>query len=345
MSDFFEDIRKNIYEQFEIERKTIQTREKESPLEVVIKPEALDISALEQGKGKPTLWRPTSWDEYKGQRKAKSLLQAHIQGCRNLKENFPHLLVDGLAGTGKTTLLQLVASELNLNFTYCIAETLKSPQQVIDKIVESRGGILMIDEIHGLSRKVNEFLLPIIEDFRVNDQFIKPFSLFGATTELGQIIKKFKPFLDRFTIKLTLEPYTTETLIAIVKQFKNKSYPNISVEEKIYESIAKNCRETPRLALSLLKSYIFMQDINKVFEANSIVKDGITEKDIRLLKYLRDNPKGVGLNTIALYLQTSEANYQYSIESYLLKKGFINRLPRGRQISEKGKEFLNEINT
>lgn len=312
----------------------------DSKIEVIIKPEALDTSALESTNDNKKLWRPQKFEEYIGQTKAKELLQAHIEGSKRLNENFPHLLISGLAGTGKTTLLQLVANKLNLDFVYCIAETLKSPQQVVDKIVECKGGILMIDEIHGLSRQINEFLLPIIEDFRVNNQYIKKFSLFGATTELGQIIKKFKPFLDRFPLKLTLESYTHQNLAIIAKQFKEKTFPNIQVDDSIYELISKNCRETPRLALSLLKSYIFIQDIKKVLYANSIVKDGITEQDIKLLKYLEENPKGVGLNTISLYLQTSEANYQYSIESYLLKKGLITRLPRGRIITEKGKEFL-----
>ena len=316
--------------------------EDKNQMEVVIKPEALDLSALNTEE-KSSLWRPEKFEEYLGQNNLKTILKSYISGCKEMEKVFPHMMIDGKAGTGKTTIAYLLAKYLDKTFVECVATTLSSQQQLVDKIVEAKGGILFIDEIHMINSKLANFILPILEDFQISGQRIKPFTLFSATTELGVLLKKFKPLVDRMKIQKTLEPYTIDQLTQLTKQYKNKTFPKHEVKEEVYKKIAGNCRGTPRIAIRYLESYIFMQiPIEEVFRTYSIVKDGITKQDIKVLKLLQEKEKGVGLKALSAYLGTSEANYLYTIEGYLIEKGLITITTR-RQITEKGIQFLKGV--
>lgn len=315
-------------------------KEKDKPTEIIIKPEALDISNVEKDESETQLWRPSSFDEYIGQENLKRILKGYIKGTKELKVNFPHMMIDGKAGMGKTTIAYLLAQYLNIPFVECVATTLQSQQQLVDKIVACKGGVLFIDEIHMISSKLANFILPILEDFQINGQRIKRFTLFTATTEKGTLIKKFKPFVDRMKIAKTLENYTHKELTILIKQFKDKSYPSKNIKESVYSKIASNCRGTPRIAIRYLESYIFMDiPIEEVFKAYNIVREGITKDDIKILKLLKEKEKGIGLKSLCAYLGTSEANYLYQIEGYLIERGFMTITHR-RQITERGKDFL-----
>lgn len=312
----------------------------ESPLSITIKPELLDVSALEEDKSCKHLWRPSEWNEYIGQQNLKNVLQGYINGTKEMNKVFPHIMIDGRAGTGKTTIIYLIAKKLGIPFVECVTNTIQSPQQFVDKLVETNGGILFMDEIQEINRKVANFILPLLEDFQINGKRIKPFTLACATTEKGELIKKYKPFVDRMKIQKTLEQYTIEELTVLTKQYKEKTFPNNKIDEKIYIQIAKNCRGTPRIAIRWIESYIFMNcSIEEVFKSYNIVKDGITTDDIKVLKLLNEKEKGVGLKAICAFLGTSEANYLYQIEGYLIEKGLITITHR-RQITSLGKEFL-----
>lgn len=316
--------------------------EENSPMEIIIKPEALDLSDLEESTEK-SLWRPETFEEYLGQKNLKTILKSYIKSHKEMNRTFPHMMIDGKAGTGKTTIAYLVAKMLDKPFVECVATTLQSQQQLVDKIVECKGGVLFIDEIHMINAKLANFILPIIEDFHINGQKIKPFTLFTATTELGVLLKKFKPFVDRMKICKTLEPYSIEELKILVKQYREKTFPEAEVPEDVYYNIAGNCRGTPRIAIRYMESFIFMQiPIKEVFETYNVIKDGITKQDIRVLNLLNEKEKGVGLKAISAFLGTSEQNYLYQIEGYLIEQGLLTITTR-RQITDKGKEFLNEI--
>lgn len=316
--------------------------EEYSPTEIIIKPEALDLSSLE-GSEEKSLWRPETFSEYLGQKNLKTILKSYIKSHKEMNRTFPHMMIDGKAGTGKTTIAYLVAKLLDKTFVECVATTLQSQQQLVDKIVECKGGILFIDEIHMINSKLANFILPILEDFQISGQKIKPFTLLSATTELGVLLKKFKPFVDRMKISKTLEPYSIEELRILVKQYKEKTFPDAVIPEGVYFNIAKNCRGTPRLAIRYIESFIFMQiPIEEVFKTYCIVKNGITEQDIKVLKLLNEKEKGVGLKALSAFLGTSEQNYLYQIEGYLIEQGYLTITSR-RQITEKGKELLNEI--
>lgn len=317
---------------------------KDKPTEIVIKPEALDLSVLDKEiDSKPHFWRPDSWDCYIGQKNLKAILQSYLKGTKEMNKNFPHLLISGRAGTGKTTVIYLLSKYLNVPFVECVANTIVSPQQLVDKLAEVKGGILFLDEIHTINKKVANFILPILEDFQINGQKILPFTFASATTEAGTLIKKYKPFFDRMKINKELDPYTLEELSILTKQYKDKNFPSKNISEDTYLKIAKNCRATPRIAIRLLESYIYMGcSIEEVFKAYNIIKDSLTENDVKVLRLLAEKEKGIGLKALASYLATSEENYLYQIEGYLIEQGYITITNR-RMINDKGKEFLKEI--
>ena len=325
-----------------ISNRKLTISNKTLPLEIIIKPEALDTSSLHDNNSKK-LWRPSKFEEYIGQNNLKNILKGYISGTKELNISFPHMMIDGKAGMGKTTIAYLLSKYLDLNFVECVATTLQSQQQLVDLISESKGGIVFIDEIHMLNKKLANFILPILEDFQISGQRIKPFTLFACTTEKGILLKKYKPLVDRMKIQYTLQDYNHNELKYLIQQFKQKTYPTKKVEERVYDLIAKNCRGTPRIAIRYLESYIFMNiPIEKVFKSYNIIKDSITTEDIKVLKLLAEKEKGIGLKSICAFLSTSEENYLYSIEGYLIQQGLMTITTR-RCITDKGRRFLNEL--
>jgi len=315
---------------------------KNNPQEIIIKPELLDTSKLTTSI-QTNLWRPTEFSQYIGQESLKDILQSYIRGCKELDRPFPHFLVDGKAGTGKSTVAYILANKLGLNFKECIANTIRSPQQLIDLLVEVNGGVLLVDELQVINKQVATFFLSILEDFKINGQYIKPFTLMACTTEKGVLLKKWKPLVDRFKIQKTLDAYTIKELVALLKQYKDKTFKNANIEESNFILISKNSRGTPRIGIRLLESFIYMQKpLSHVLKAYNIIQDGITTEDIKVLKLLADNPKGIGLNSICAYLQTSIENFMYQQESYLIELGLMT-IGNRRTITEKGKQLLTSL--
>lgn len=285
---------------------------------------------------------PKKFSEYIGQSKVKEILSNYITSIKERKSVFPHLLIHGKAGHGKTTLAKIIANTLRVPFVEVIASSIDG-NELVNKIKNLKGGILFVDEVHGLDRDTVEQVYQLMETFTWNGSSIPRFTLIGATTEMGEILKSKKPFYDRFKIVLELDDYTIRDLMKIGKQYRQKAFPKDPLKDSILETIAKNCRETPRKMISLVESAIYFKgDMRKVLSAFSIIKDGFTEKDKKLLSYLAMNDI-VGLQGISAFLDTSEHNYLYEIEPYLIKKGAIVRSPRGRKISESGKLLLKTL--
>lgn len=285
------------------------------------------------------IYRPETFEDYIGQNKAKDILKSYIIGTRKRSCVFPHTLIHGSAGYGKTTLARLIA--IYLGVKYC---TLIASSTAIDEIKEMinlvEGGIVFVDEIHGLKRDDVEKLYSILEDFTG----VIPFTMIGATTELGEIIKDKKPFFDRFKILIELERYTLEDLIRMASLYKNRLFDNENIKNGHYISLAKNCRGTPRTLIRLLEALVYLDgDIKRVLNNFSIIKDGFTLADLKILEYIKLNQKGVGLSSLANYLDTSQENYVYYIEPYLLQTGVLLRTGRGRVITEKGIQLLEEL--
>ena len=290
------------------------------------------------------IYRPTTFNEYIGQKKAKSILQRYIEEVKNRNLVMPHILLYAPPGTGKTTLARIIAKELNVNFTECITAELTNYIKLLNLIKQVDGGVLFLDEIHNINKKMAELTYTLIEDFKWRDNYIKPFTLIGATTELGDMIKRMKPFVDRFKLIIELEPYRVDEIKRIIKQYKNKIFPDDNLSDEIYTEIAINSRLTPRLAIRLLEATIFFKgDLKSVLVNFNIIKDGFTTRDLQVLQLLYKNPKGIGLQALASYINVTPNDYLYNIEPYLLQKGVINRTPRGRKITEDGIEILKQL--
>jgi Holliday junction DNA helicase RuvB len=313
---------------------------KNKPTEVIIKPEALDTSKLSEGEGQKT-YRPTSFDEYIGQYQAKQRIKTYISGCKIHNEIFPHTFISASAGCGKTVLANILSNMLDKKFVCCTAGDLKSEQQLIDKIIECNEGILFVDECHRISNKIGTFMLPILEEFKVVGKYIKPFTCIFATTHKGNLSENLSALVQRFQLDIELQQYSQEELIAILKKYNEKQYNSISVPDDIYKIISNNARFTPRIARTLLKEYIYTGDWEVVKNNNFIVQEGLTEKDIKVLRYLKEN-NGCGKNNLAKLLRVEPKTYEFEIEPYLILLELIS-VGSKRKITVQGKLLLERI--
>ena len=314
---------------------------KDNPLSITIKPDVLDVSNLKEGSGSKQ-YRPKTLNNYIGQEEAKELILDEIKGCKENNEPFSHTFISAPAGHGKTLLAEIIAELLDKKVVFTTGGQLKSEQQFVDKINECKGGVIIIDEANKLPDKVGFFMLPTIEKFEVDGKSLIPFTVIFMTTHKGDIAKNLDALIQRCDLQLELNHYNEEQLIIILKHYKNKQYPDKNISEDIYKAIAKNCKNTPRMARTLVRKYIFSRDWNRVLKMNKIIKNGLTDQDIKILKYLASKPKGTGKNPIANHLRIKPANYEFEIEPYLIFKDYIEVTNR-RKITEKGIKFLKEI--
>lgn len=290
-------------------------------------------------------FRPSTFEEYIGQTKAKEIVKRYIEGSREMKVPFPHLLINGESGTGKTSLAYLIGKELKVPVKEIITSELGPNTNWFEVVQEVKGGILFLDEIHGLERSNGERLYPVMEDFKYNGRPIRPFTLIGATTLLGEIRKDRSPLIERFEVPiLELEKYTWEDLMQIGIQYNAKKYPEYILPKETQEMLAKNSRGIPRRIEHLVKATIYFKgDYKAVFHNFGVIKFSFTLKDLRALQYISSNITGVGLQSIGSFLGTDTENYLYEIEPYLLQNGLILRSQRGRKITEKGLKYIDAL--
>jgi len=282
------------------------------------------------------LYRPLSFNDYIGQNKAKNMLKAFITGSKKFDKVYPHTIIHGNAGCGKTTLARIIASEVNVGFTEILASD-TDVDTFLDAIKEVDGGIVFLDEVHRMKRDTVEQLYSIMEDFTWNGTAVPEFTLIGATTEIGEIIKNRKPFYDRFKIIIELEDYTNDDMYKIIKKYISNTFQTEPVKNKALKIISENSRVTPRKAIRLA-DYLYYsgKKIAKVLEDNQIIDKGFTAKDLKVLEYLHKVGKPVGLDSLSLYLDVPRVTYNYEIEPYLIKTGVISRTSRGRDITSDG---------
>lgn len=318
--------------------------QKQQPLEVIIKPEALDTSALVEGEGN-TEYRPKTWSEYIGQDIAKDRVQGLVDGCKKHNKPFPHIFLSAPPGHGKTLFASILGNQLNRKVIVTTGGELKSEQIFIDKVVESDGGIILIDEANRINKKVGFYMLPLMETFELyqngEKKKLKPFVLILASTHKGDLAKDLDALLQR-CLSIDLEAYNQEQLVTIVKQYSQKEYPNVFVADPIFNELAKNSRQTPRIVKNLLREYIYVENLNKVLENNQIIKNGITKTDIEVLKYLSRNESGAGKDSIAKFLRMKPQTFVNEVETYLIFQEFIEISSR-RKLTQKGKDFLKDL--
>ena len=295
--------------------------------------------------------RPKVLSEYIGQEKAKSNLKVYIESAKVRGEALDHVLLYGPPGLGKTTLSGIIANEMGVNIRTTSGPAIEKQGDLAAILTNlSEGDVLFIDEIHRLSRAVEEILYPAMEDYALDIIIgkgpsarsirlpIPKFTLIGATTRAGQLTT---PLRDRFGVLLKLELYTPEELATIVK--RSAEILQISVTEDGAYAIASRSRGTPRIANRLLKRVrdfalvkgngtISSEIAKYALEALEIDELGLDNIDRRMLeaiiKFYGGGP--VGLDTLAATIGEEAITIEDVYEPYLMQIGFLARTPRGR---------------
>lgn len=305
--------------------------------------------------------RPKTLSEYIGQEKAKENLSIYIEAARKRGEALDHVLLYGPPGLGKTTLSMIIASELGVNIRVTSGPAIEKPGDLASLLSGlSENDVLFIDEIHRLSRAVEEVLYPAMEDYaldiiigkgpaarsiRIN---LPHFTLVGATTRAGQLTA---PLRDRFGVILRLELYKPEELCKII--CRSAGLLQIPCEQEGALELAKRSRGTPRIANRLLKrardfaqvlgdGIITEEMVRSSLEKLEIDSLGLEPLDRRMLRVMIENFHGgpVGLETIAALLGEEAVTIEDVYEPYLMQLGFLARTPRGRCVTDKAYEHL-----
>jgi Holliday junction DNA helicase RuvB len=287
--------------------------------------------------------RPNSFDNIIGQSAVVTRLKISTTGCKINNNVLPHVLIDGPPGLGKTTIASAIATEMDVNLYTANAATLRSVKSVIPYLLRmTKRSVFFIDEIHRLPKLVEEFLYPVMEDFKMSiildkepeEIEVPAFTLIGATTSGGSLSQ---PFYDRFQIKEHLSFYTDEELAKLAGS--NAEKLGLSMSENDLLEIAKRSKGTPRILngrLQWYKNYITCNktgNIDEVFALQGVDENGLDVYDrmyIDILKKNRGNP--LGLKSISSLTGIAIETIENSIEPYLIRKGFVKRTQKGRII-------------
>ena len=299
--------------------------------------------------------RPLSFDGYIGQEKIKNNLKIYIKAAMDRGEPIDHVLLYGPPGLGKTTLAGIIANEMGKNMKIVSGPAIEYPGEILAIIKQlPTGGVLFVDEIHRLSKPVEEALYSVMEDFafdaviengeqtivrRIN---IDPFTLIGATTRAGLLSA---PLRDRFGIVHRMEFYTPEELSRIVTNSAKKLC--VDIDQAGALKIGNCSRGTPRIANRILRrvrDYAYVKSDgniteNVVLEALKLLdidQNGLDETDRLILNTIIRKFAGgpVGLDTLAAAIGEDPGTIEDVYEPYLVKCGFINRTPKGRMATD-----------
>ncbi len=300
--------------------------------------------------------RPKRLAEYVGQKELCLQMEIFVQAAQSRNEALDHVLIFGPPGLGKTTLSNIIATEMGVNIRQTSGPVLDKAGDLAALLTNLEAhDVLFIDEIHRLSPVVEEVLYPAMEDYQIDIMIgegpaarsikldLPPFTLVGATTRAGLLTS---PLRDRFGIVQRLEFYTVDELATIVK--RSAKVLGIGMENNGADEIARRSRGTPRIANRLLRRVrdyaevkgngIVSSDMAK--HALSMLKidnNGFDSLDRKFLLLMIENFEGgpVGLDTLAAAMSEERGTIEDVLEPFLLQQGFIMRTPRGRVVTQK----------
>jgi len=304
---------------------------------------------------------PRAFDDYLGQRELKEKLALYTQAATMRNESLDHMLLFGPPGLGKTTLSQIMAHVMGVGIKICSGPMMERTGDLV-AILSSLDpkDILFIDEIHRMPTNVEEVLYSAMEHFRVDviigqgagaksiNLPIHPFTLIGATTKSGMISA---PLRSRFGINERLDFYDDTDLRDIIKQ--NATFLNLVISDSAALMIARCARGTPRIAKKILRRVRDFAQVNNqnvtddaiVIAALSFLgidEEGLTKVDVMLLQKIIEHFNGgpVGLETLASLIGEDKETIEAVYEPFLMRKGYLEKTPRGRQIPHKRLPFL-----
>lgn len=318
-------------------------------------------SAPQSGDGADNALRPHALAQFIGQKSLRENLQVFVQAARQRGDALDHVLFFGPPGLGKTTLAQIVARELSVGFRATSGPVIAKAGDLAAILTHLQANdVLFIDEIHRLNPAVEEILYPAMEDFQLDLIIgegpaarnvridLQPFTLIGATTRSGLITT---PLRDRFGIPLRLNFYEVDELQQIVSRGAGLLNMEISVDGA--HEIARRARGTPRIAVRLLRrvrdfaavegaSIIDRPAADRALNRLDVDDLGLDAMDRRYLHCIADTFNGgpVGVETLSAALSEPRDTIEDIIEPYLLQQGLIQRTPRGRALTRRGKARL-----
>ena len=308
--------------------------------------------------------RPLSFDDFAGQSHVLENLQVFVKAANLRGEALDHTLFHGPPGLGKTTLAHILANELQTGIKITSGPVIDKPGDLAGLLtnLEPRD-VLFIDEIHRLSSVVEEYLYSAMEDFKIDSMIesgpnarsveinLNPFTLVGATTRSGLLTA---PMRARFGISSRLEYYSTELLSGII--LRSASILGVSITTDSAIEIAGRSRGTPRIANALLRRVrdfaqikgngkIDMEISKYSLKALNVDAFGLDDMDNKILLTIIDKFKGgpVGLTTLATAVSENAETIEEVYEPFLIQKGFINRTPRGREVTDSAYKHLGKL--